>query len=222
MKMYAVNGSPRKHHNTATLLQSALDGAASASLAEPVETELIHLYDLEYKSCRSCFACKRLGGKHYGRCALTDSLTQVLEQLSQSDGIIFGSPIYYGNITGKMRSFFERLLFPFNVYDANFSSLAPKHMPTAFIYTMNLSESQADEFAYKQLLHPLESAVGRVFSTPETLLAYNTYQFDDYTKYKAERFSEPEKAAYREHQFPLDCLEASQIGHRMAQTSANV
>lgn len=48
-KVYAINGSPRKKWNTAILLEHALKGA---------ETELIHLYDLDFKGCRSCFACK--------------------------------------------------------------------------------------------------------------------------------------------------------------------
>ncbi|XWX63056.1 flavodoxin family protein [Desulfitobacterium sp. AusDCA] len=48
MKVIAINGSPRKNKNTATLLNKALEGA---------ETELIHLYDLNYKGCVSCFAC---------------------------------------------------------------------------------------------------------------------------------------------------------------------
>jgi len=71
MKIIAFNGSPRKKWNTATLLQNALDGAASKG----AETELIHLYDLNYKGCISCFACKTLGGKSYGKCAVHDDLT---------------------------------------------------------------------------------------------------------------------------------------------------
>jgi NADPH-dependent FMN reductase len=45
MKVIALNGSPRKKWNTATLLKHALDGAASKG----TETELIHLYDYNYK-----------------------------------------------------------------------------------------------------------------------------------------------------------------------------
>lgn len=176
--------------------------------------------DPEYQSCRSCFACKRLGGKHYGHCALNDSLTPVLQQLAESDGIIFGSPIYFGNITGKMKSFFERLLFPFLVYDADYSSLAPKRMPTAFVYTLNLAEDGANAFSYKQNLYSVEFALERLFSVPETLFAYNTYQFDDYSKYKCDCFSETEKAAQREHQFPLDCQSAAQIGQLMVQKNS--
>lgn len=55
MKVIALNGSPRKKWNTATLLKHALDGAASKG----AETELIHLYDYNYKGCISCFACKQ-------------------------------------------------------------------------------------------------------------------------------------------------------------------
>ena len=45
MKAIAINGSPRKNWNTATLLRKAIDGAASAG----AEVELVHLYDLEFK-----------------------------------------------------------------------------------------------------------------------------------------------------------------------------
>ena len=54
MKVIAINASPRRKWNTATLLQSALEGAAS----QGAETELVHLYDLDFKGCTSCFACK--------------------------------------------------------------------------------------------------------------------------------------------------------------------
>jgi multimeric flavodoxin WrbA len=54
MKAIGVNGSPRKKWNTATLLKKALEGAAS----EGAKTGLVHLYDLDYKGCISCFACK--------------------------------------------------------------------------------------------------------------------------------------------------------------------
>ena len=50
MKLIAINGSPRKNKNTATLIKHALDGATSAG----AETELIHLYDLNFKGCISC------------------------------------------------------------------------------------------------------------------------------------------------------------------------
>ena len=70
MQVIGINGSPRKQWNTATLVAKALEGAA----AQGAKTELVHLYDLDFKGCTSCFACKTRGGKSYGRCAMQDGL----------------------------------------------------------------------------------------------------------------------------------------------------
>lgn len=61
MRIVAINGSPRKNKNTATLLKKVLEGAADAFAPETIETELVNLYDLTYTGCRSCFACKLKG-----------------------------------------------------------------------------------------------------------------------------------------------------------------
>jgi hypothetical protein len=78
MRAIAVNGSPRKNWNTASLLEHALTGAAKNG----AETELVHLYDLDFKGCISCFACKKIGGKSYGRCAVSDGVTPILKKAS--------------------------------------------------------------------------------------------------------------------------------------------
>ena len=219
MKIYAINGGPRKKHNTAQLLQAALDGAVAAPCGKAVETEIIHLYDLTYKGCVSCFSCKRKGGKSYGHCAVKDDLTPLLEKLAQADGLIIGSPIYFGNVTGMLRSFLERLMFPFFVYDKDYSSLAPKRMPTAFIYAMNVSSAEMEQYGYLQNLKGMETFVGRLFGEPQVLHACNTYQFDDYSKYECERFSESDKAAHRAVQFPKDLEQARKIGASMVAAS---
>ena len=58
------------------MLQSALEGAK----ADGAETELINLYDYEYKGCVSCLACKRKGSKANGLCAYKDALSTILEK----------------------------------------------------------------------------------------------------------------------------------------------
>lgn len=121
MKVMAFNGSPRKKWNTATLLQKALEGAGSQN----AETELIHLYDLNYKGCISCFACKTIGGKSYGRCAVQDDLTDVFSKVEQADAIILGSPIYWGTVSGEMKSFMDRLLFQYLLYTEPPASISP-------------------------------------------------------------------------------------------------
>jgi multimeric flavodoxin WrbA len=217
MKVYAINGSPRKNKNTATLLQKALDGVKDSVKDSEIETEIINLYDLNYTGCKSCFACKRLEGKNYGKCAIKDDLQEVLEKVSQADGLIFGSPIYFSNITGQLQTFLERLLFPYLVYDKNHSSIAPKKMPTAFIYTMNVSQDFMEQMNYNLILNTLAAPIERVFTKPKVMYSNNTYQFDDYSKYKSDAFSEEEKAAHRAKQFPLDCEKAYEIGTSLIQ-----
>ena len=90
MYVIAINGSPRKNGNTATLLNKALEGASS----QGATTELINLYDLNFKGCVSCFACKLKGGKSYGKCDYKDDLTPVLEKVESADAVLLGSPIY--------------------------------------------------------------------------------------------------------------------------------
>lgn len=211
MKVMAINGSPRKKWNTATVLEHALQGAASVD--NKVSCELINLYELNYKGCISCFQCKLIGGASYGRCAVKDQLKPVLDSMIEADVLIFGSPIYFSDVTGMARCMFERLCFPLFVYDKNYSSLAPKKVRTGFIYTMNIGYTSMEEYGYPGRLAVMEKFVGRIFShTPQVQYVNNTLQFSDYSKYKAELFSPEEKKAYREKHFPEDCKDAFQMG----------
>jgi multimeric flavodoxin WrbA len=65
MKFFAVNGSPRPKCNTAHLLDKVLEGVKS--VFPDAETERIDLYKIPFNGCKSCFACKRIEGRHYGR-----------------------------------------------------------------------------------------------------------------------------------------------------------
>jgi len=210
MKVIAVNGSPRKKWNTATLLEKALEGAASKG----AETEIIHLYDLNFKGCTSCFACKLKDGKSYGKCAMNDELTPVLEKLKNADAVILGSPIYIGNSTGEMRSFMERYIFPYLVYSATPESLYPKNTPVGYIYTMGWKEEHLELFGFRKTIELNETVTARIFGYSESLYSTDTYQFDDYSKYVADRFDPEEKAKRRAEVFPLDCERAYEMGVR--------
>lgn len=104
--------------------------------------------------------------------------------MSQADGIIFGSPVYFLDITGQLRSFIERLLFPYLVYDKNYSSLAPKKMPTAIIYTMNVTEEIMNKSGYLSTFNNVEGAIERIFTKPLVMYSNDTYQFNDYSNIK--------------------------------------
>jgi multimeric flavodoxin WrbA len=212
MKVIGINGSPRKKWNTATLVSKALDGAAS----QGAETELINLYDLNYKGCVSCFACKLKTGKSYGHCAVNDDLKAVLEKIEEADAIILGSPIYLGNVTGEMRSFLERLVFQYLVYDAKHTSLFNKKISTGLIYTMNVPENYIEQIGYEQNFKSMESMMNRIFGSAVSILSTDTYQFDDYSKYDTSAFNEEDKAKRRAEVFPLDCEKAFDMGVKFA------
>jgi multimeric flavodoxin WrbA len=211
MKVLAINGSPRKTWNTATLLNKALEGAAS----EGAETEIIHLYDLNFKGCTSCFACKLKGGKSYGNCAYQDGLTPVLKNVHKVDALILGSPIYMGTVIGEMKSFLERLIFPYLVYDADHSSLFPKKIPVGFIYTMGANESRMKEMGIDRHIRLNEILLGRIFGASESIVVTDTYQFEDYSKYISS-FNVEEKARRHKEVFPLDCEKSYKMGVKFA------
>jgi multimeric flavodoxin WrbA len=211
MNIFAINGSPRKNWNTAILLGKVLEGAVSQN----VNTELINLYDLEYKGCTSCFFCKRKDREH-GKCAMKDDLTPVLEKLSTADAIVLGSPIYFMNITSGMVAFLERFLFSNMIYSMEIPTVYPRKIPSGFIYTMGVTENQADEFGVKMNLKAFQNFIERILGlAPELLFSYNTYQFTDYKKYESSMFSEEEKAKHKAKQFPIDCENAFNMGKKL-------
>ena len=219
LKVFAINGSPRKNFNTATVLQKALDGAKEVAQNHSMEiqAEMINLYDLHYTGCKSCFGCKLLGGKSYGKCAIKDDLAPVFEKLADADVIIFGSPIYFSFITGEMRSFLERLCFQYYVYDINADSLAPKKSMTGFIYTMNCPAKMMEDIHYPDLFKVNEQSIEKIFTKPEVLYVNDTYQFTDYSKYKMEYFKEEDKAKVRKEQFPIDCENSFKLGSELTE-----
>ncbi len=213
MTIIAINGSPRKNWNTATLLKSALEGAAS----QGAETELVHLYDLDFKGCRSCFACKMIDGPYNGRCAQKDDLSPIFKKIEEkADGIILGSPIYFGAMTGEMRSFMERLLFAPLVYTLPPRSAFPRKIRTGLLYTMNVPEEMCAERGYEAMFNTTEASFRMVFGAAETFCCYDTYQFADYSKVIMEYMDPVRKAARREEVFPEDCRKAFDFGCRIA------
>ena len=210
MKAIGVNGSPRKKWNTAALLEKAIEGAAS----EGAKAELFHLYDFNYKGCMSCFACKTKNGKSYGKCVLEDELTRVLRKVNEADVIILGSPIYFGSVTGEMRSFMERLLFPLSTYTDPPGSLWSRKVRTAFIYTLGATKELAKERGFDKHIVANKMLMKRILGASETLCSYDTYQFEDYSKVLAVRFDPEKKARGRAEIFPHDCEKAFDMGVR--------
>jgi multimeric flavodoxin WrbA len=208
MKVIGINGSPRKGWNTHILVDEALKGAASKG----AETELVHLYDLNFKGCISCFECKRKGGSSLGRCALRDELRPVLEGIASCGALVLGSPVYIGELSSSVRALIERLTFQYITYDRQRRTFFEGRIPAALIYTMNVGEAQLEQAGYSAKFKAYESLFERILGPAQTLLCTSTWQTEDYGKYEMTMFNGAERKKRREEVFPGDRQRAFLMG----------
>jgi len=109
-KVLILNGSPHKNGCTARALEEIIRVFSE----EGVETELIQVGN---KAIRGCIACNSCAGT--GRCVFDDLVNEVAPKFEEADGLVVGSPVYYGSPNGNILSFMDRLF-----YSTHFS----KHM----------------------------------------------------------------------------------------------
>lgn len=209
-KIVIIDGGPRRNFNTASMLQKFAEGANSVS--NEIEVKTVRLYGLDYKGCMSCMACK-IKGKASNVCKFKDALTPVLEEIAEADGLVLGSPIYFGDVTGQMRAFLERLAFPWLSYN-DYSMTAPKRMPVVLVETMNGLPDRNNSQGYGSMEYCLKAALGE----PERLIAYNTYQVKNYDRFELASFSKEAKRQYREEHWEQDLQKAFEAGRHMAES----
>lgn len=105
MKVLLINGSPRKEGNTNT----ALKEVAAQLNKQGIESETVWIGTKPVRGCAACGKCKANGNN---RCVFDDDITNtVIEKMEASDGIIVGSPVYYGQPAGPLLSLQQRLLY---------------------------------------------------------------------------------------------------------------
>ena len=208
-RIIIIDGGPRRNMNTAKMLQRLAEGAESAG--KDIELKTIRLYDLDYKGCMSCMACK-LKGKASNICRFKDALTPILEEIAQADGLVLGSPIYFGEVTGQMRAFLERLTFPWLSYN-DYSLTAPKRMSVVLIETMNGTPDRNNSNGYGTMEYCITTALGR----PLHIVGYNTCQVAKYDNYELGGFSEEAKRAWRDAHWEEDLQKAYDAGRQMAE-----
>ncbi len=109
-KVILLNGSPHQHGCTAT----ALDEMIGVFEAEGIETEVIQVGTKDIRGCISCERCSQAG-----KCVFDDLVNEVAPKFEAADGLVVGSPVYYGSPNGTILSFMDRLF-----YSTSFS----KHM----------------------------------------------------------------------------------------------
>ena len=208
-RIIIIDGGPRKNFNTASILQKFAEGASSVS--DTIEVKTVRLYGLDYKGCMSCMVCK-IKGKASNVCKFKDALTPVLEDIAQADGLVLGSPIYFGDVTGQMRTFLERLAFPWLSYN-DYSMTAPKQMPVVLVETMNGTPERNNSQGYGSMEYCIKAALGDF----KRLIASNTYQVKNYDRYELAGFSEDAKRQWRDEHWEQDLQHAFDEGRKMAE-----
>ena len=101
-KVLLLNGSPRAHGCTA----AALDEMIRIFETEGIETELIQVGNQAIRGCVACGFCKK-----NGRCVVNDLVNETAPKLEAADGLVIGSPVYYGSPNGTLLSFLDRLFY---------------------------------------------------------------------------------------------------------------
>ncbi len=109
-KVILLNGSPHAHGCTATALMEMI----KVFEAEGIETELIQVGTKNIRGCITCGTCEK-----NGKCVFEDLVNEVAPKFEAADGLVIGSPVYYGSPNGNLLSFLDRLF-----YSTSFS----KHM----------------------------------------------------------------------------------------------
>ena len=101
-KVLLLNGSPHPHGCTATALEEMI----RIFEEEGIETELIQV---GIKAIRGCISCGQCSSK--GKCVFDDLVNEVAEKFEKADGLVIGSPVYYGSPNGTLLSFLDRLFY---------------------------------------------------------------------------------------------------------------
>ena len=101
-KVLLLNGSPHVNGCTATALAEMIGVFA----AEGIETELIQVGAKQMRGCIACGKCDELG-----TCVFDDLVNEVAQKLADADGLVVGSPVYYGSPNGTVISFLDRLFY---------------------------------------------------------------------------------------------------------------
>ena len=100
-KVIGFVGSPRKGGNTDLLVQAALKGAGDAG----ADTSIYYLHDYNISDCRECLNCAKPDATG---CVIEDDMQQFYPLIWKADVFVFGSPFWFGYMTGQAKTFLDR------------------------------------------------------------------------------------------------------------------
>ena len=102
MKVLMINGSPRPDGNTSIALAEMEKTLAE----EGVEVETVQVGNKDIRGCIACSKCAELG-----KCVFDDLVNEVAPKLAEADGLVVGTPVYYGSANATPIAFLDRLFY---------------------------------------------------------------------------------------------------------------
>ena len=102
MKALLINGSPRPKGCIGTAFQILCEEFQK----EGIETEVINVGNQDIRGCVACGGCSKKG-----QCVFDDLVNETAPKFEEADGLVIGSPVYYGQPNGNVISFMQRLFY---------------------------------------------------------------------------------------------------------------
>lgn len=102
MKVLMVNGSPHKEGNT----YIALREMEKIFREEGVESEILHIGNMDIRGCIACGSCME-----NGKCVFDDVVNEAAPKFAECDGFVAASPVYYASANATLIAFLDRLFY---------------------------------------------------------------------------------------------------------------
>lgn len=103
MKVLMINGSPHMKGNT----RIALDEMVKIFDQEGIETEIVHIGNKDIRGCIACMSCKN----GLNKCLFNDIVNEVAKKFEECDGLVVGTPVYFGSANATLIAFLTRLFY---------------------------------------------------------------------------------------------------------------
>lgn len=104
MKILVLNGSSKRNNSDTMHMTRAFVEGMNAVCENQVHT--IHVIDRHIEYCRGCFSCMKNGGI----CVHDDDMRSLLEEILESELLIFSYPLYCYGMPAPLKALIDRTL----------------------------------------------------------------------------------------------------------------
>ncbi len=104
MEIIAILGSRNPEGRTATATNALMKGFEDRGW----EKKEVFLTHRQIERCRQCDD-DGWGECREGRCIIDDDFASIVEEIRESDAVVFATPVYYSDLSESMRAFLDRL-----------------------------------------------------------------------------------------------------------------